>query len=96
MIRRYVTALDNEGAGSGYNVIQLAVDTVEGTICGQSPNLYFISDLYSGLSSGITIYTNPLLTVPLTGWEFVKDNGGAIWTIDSATGVIGSPTGNTC
>lgn len=96
MIRRYIAALDNEGAGSGYNVVQLAVSNDEGTICGESPNLYFISDLYVNINTGVTVYTNPLLTVPLTGFDYVKDNGGTIWFIDSATGVVGSPTGNSC
>jgi hypothetical protein len=84
------------GGGGGYNTVQLAVSNVEGVICAQSPNLYFISNIYSNIAQGVVIYTNPLLTVPLVGYSFVKNNAGTIYYLDDANGTVGVPTGNTC
>jgi hypothetical protein len=97
MIKRYVTMMDDDPAGGGsYRTVQLAVTVTENTICAQSPNLYFISSLYTNIQPGVVIYTNLLLTAPLTGFNFVKTNGGTIYFLDDVTGMVGPATGNTC
>jgi hypothetical protein len=98
MIRQYVTMMDvtTSGGGGGYNTVQLAVSNIENAICAESPNLYFISGLYSNIAQGVIIYTNPTLTAPLTGYSFVKTNAGTIYYLDDADGTVGVPTGNTC
>jgi hypothetical protein len=96
MIKRYVNALSGAGPSGGYTVIQVAVSTVENQICGESPNLYFISGIYSNIGVGVVIYTNPQLTTRLTGYGYVKNNAGTIYYLDFGNGEVGVPTGNTC
>lgn len=64
------------------------------TLCATSPN-----DLYSSgiLDTGTTMYTDTGLTIRLTGFNFIAlASVGLIYNIDSTTGVVGSPTGNSC
>lgn len=96
MIKQYVTMLTGATAGGSYKTVQLAVTNNENTICAESPNLYFISGLYSNIATGVVIYTNPLLTQPLVGYSFVKNNAGTIYYLNDSTGEVGAPTGNTC
>ena len=98
MIKRYVTMAAGVTAGGGgsYTTVQLATSNIEGNICAQSPNLYFISGALSNISPGVVIYTNPLLTSPLVGFSFVKNNAGTIYYLDDTNGTVGAATGNTC
>ena len=98
MIKRYVTMMAGVTAGGGgsYTTVQLATSNTENTICAQSPNLYFISGSLTNIAPGVVIYTNPLLTQPLAGFSFVKNNAGTIYYLDDTNGTVGSATGNTC
>ncbi len=46
-------------------------------------------------NTGITLYTDPALTTPYTGSDYVSKDGD-IWNINSANGIVGMPTGNSC
>jgi hypothetical protein len=45
---------------------------------------------------GITLYIDRDLTTPVTGFNYIADSDGVIYNIDSATGVVGEPTGAVC
>lgn len=98
MIKRYVTMMAGVAAGGGgsYKTVQLATSNSENTICAESPNLYFISGSYNNIAPGVVIYTNPLLTQPLVGYSFVKNNAGTIYYLDDTNGTVGAATGNSC
>jgi hypothetical protein len=60
-----------------------------------------LDPVYTGggetISPGSTIYTDPSLTVLLTGQNYIVEEGvGDIYNIDSGTGVIGSDTASDC
>jgi len=54
------------------------------------------TQLGADIITGTIIYTNNTLTTPITGWNYVSDNAGQIYNIDSVTGVIGIYTGSNC
>lgn len=66
----------------------------EGTICTDS-----LETLYSAavFAVGVTMYTDAALTVPATGYQFLlREDTYVIYNLNSATGVVGAATGNTC
>lgn len=69
------------------------LDNVIYNICGDSP-----VTLYSSIpfATGVTMYTNPGLTTPVTGFLFIANNSGNIYNINTSNGVVGSNTGSTC
>jgi len=62
-------------------------------ICGATP-----ATVYSNapFASGITIYSNIGLTVPLTGYNYITVSGFNIFAINPSTGVVGADTGSAC
>lgn len=46
--------------------------------------------------TGVILYYDQELSIPITTYNFVKGPGGQVYTIDPATGTIGTPTGDTC
>jgi hypothetical protein len=55
--------------------------------------------LYSSVPFGIgvTLYTNSGLSTPVTGFAFVAPiTTGAVYALNTGTGVVGALTGNTC
>lgn len=70
------------------------LDNIIYTICGDSPVI-----LYSNVAfgTGTTMYTNSSLTTPVTGYTLIANTiTGAIYNINSSTGVVGSATGSNC
>lgn len=72
---------------------QYVYDNIIYNICGN-----VASTLYSSAPFGIGVimYTNLALSIPLTGYTFIADNTGDIYTIDSATGEVLTNTGTSC
>ncbi len=68
-------------------------DTIIYNICGDSPVTLYSS---SPFAPGVIMYTNAGLTTPLTGYNYIADSTGAIYTIDSATGEVLVSTGSSC
>lgn len=63
-------------------------------ICGTSPVQLYSSAV---LGTGITIYTNAGLTIPLTGYVYIANStNGEIFQINSITGLVGIDTGTVC
>jgi hypothetical protein len=70
------------------------LDNVIYAICGDSPVI-----LYSNVpfATGTTMYTNSSLTTPVTGYTLISNTlTGAIYNINSSTGVVGTATGSNC
>lgn len=70
------------------------IDSVIYSICGDSP-----VTLYSNapFASGVTMYSDIGLTNPVTGNNFIAPvSTGAIYNLNSTTGVVGVSTGNNC
>lgn len=63
------------------------------TICGNSSISLYTDGLFA---IGKTLYTDLSLTNPQTGYSYVVYNGGSIYTVNSATGVITGTTGSSC
>jgi hypothetical protein len=67
----------------------------EGEVCISPVGLLLYSNAVFG--PGVTLYTDPGLTTPVTGYNFITlGTGGSIFNIDSSTGLVGSATGNSC
>lgn len=68
----------------------------ESGICSDVEKVVFISSS-SSIGTGVTVYTDAGLTVPLVGYSFFTETvSGTIWNINNSTGVIGTSTGNSC
>lgn len=81
-------------ATNTYYTGSFLLDTVIGSICGETP-----VTLYSSLpfATGVTMYTDPGLTSPQTGFTLIAPLSiGQIFNLDTSTGVVGSNTGSTC
>lgn len=48
------------------------------------------------ITTGVTVYTDINLTIPLAGFDFILSPDGNIYAIDNVTGVVGGLTGNSC
>lgn len=87
------------GIGDSVRIpVRLATDA--GLICGATPMLVFYSNTYSSLTTGVTIYTNSGLTVPVSGFLYVLDDSyfgvtKPIYNLDDVGQVL-TPTGNSC
>lgn len=79
-------------SGAGYSG-SFRRNSILYNLCGSSP-----VTLYSGapVGTGVTMYTNVGLTVPLTGYTYIASSSGEIYTINPSTGVVTSDTGTNC
>lgn len=69
------------------------VSSTELSVCSSPIGIIAYSSAPFG--PGITLYSDPGLTTPISaGYSFIKDGGGNIYTLSSGT--IGLPTGNSC
>lgn len=70
--------------------------TNEGDVCGALEfTVYTI--VGASFTTGDTVYSDSGLTTPLVGFNFIVELiTGTIYNINSGTGVIGAPTGNSC
>lgn len=68
-------------------------DNVLYLICGNPTNTYYT---LAPFGVGVTVYTNIGATTPLTGFNYIADSAGNIYTIDPSTGVVLTITGSTC
>jgi hypothetical protein len=62
--------------------------------CGTSVSSF--TQLGATITTGTILYTDDALTTAITGWNYVADENGLIYNIDSVTGVIGTYTGTNC
>lgn len=62
-------------------------------ICGATPVTVYSN---APFASGITIYSDIGLTVPLTGYNYITVSGFDIFVINPSTGVVGADTGSAC
>jgi len=64
------------------------------TVCGQTPITLYSS---KPIATGVTLYYDNALTVPVTGFLGVTTGvGGSIYSINPSTGLIGNNTGLSC
>lgn len=69
------------------------VDNILYAICGGSPVTYYTS---APFAIGVIVYTNIGMSIPLTGYSYIADSSGNIYTMNSATGEVLSDTGSDC
>lgn len=62
-------------------------------VCGNVPGTLYSS---APFGVGVTMYTNAGLTTALTGKLYIADASGAIYNINTSTGVVGAATGSSC
>jgi hypothetical protein len=85
------------GEGSG-NIIQPESDlfglgeTPSGA-CSLSTILYYTRGATWG--TGVTMYVDPALTTPVTGWDYINLTG-EVYNLNSGTGVVGTTTDVFC
>lgn len=65
--------------------------------CGATPDALYWNGPGAALVPGNIMYTDPGVTTPLTGMNFISDSlGNEVFTINSATGAIIATTGAGC
>lgn len=70
-------------------------NTTPSLTCVSTPTIVYIQTGYSDITTGMTVYTNPGLTTPLSGANYILSANGTIYNI-SNVGVVGASTGSTC
>lgn len=71
------------------------LSVAEGDICSAPTGAILYSAGVAG--PGIILYTDPALTTPQTGFNYVViGGGGSVYNINSSTGLIGAATGGSC
>jgi hypothetical protein len=63
-------------------------DTGGTAVCGVEPVTVYIDGTLIGFGTGVIVYTDPGLTTPLTGYDYIVDPAHAGWELSSATGEI--------
>src|SRR5204863_251717 len=66
-----------------------------GNVCGLSHPVW-IGSPNTDIVTGITVYLDAGLTVPLTGQNFIGDTSGQVFNINNGNGIVGSSTGIFC
>lgn len=82
--------------GSCGNQLVISANTIgadESAACAGSPTVMYSS---APVGTGTIVYFNSTLTNPVTGFLILKDSTGTLYNINTSTGEIGSPTGNSC
>jgi hypothetical protein len=70
------------------------LDNIIYNICGESPVTLYSS---APFATGVTMYFDIGLMVPVTGFTFISSNsGGNIFVINTGSGVVGADTGSAC
>ena len=69
------------------------VDNILYLICGNSPVTYYTN---APFAVGVVVYTNIGMTIPLTGYAYISDSSGKIYSISSSTGQVTADTGSSC
>lgn len=73
---------------------QFLLDNIIYNICGESPVTLYSS---SPFATGVIMYSDIGLTVPVTGFTFISSiSGGNIFQLNTSTGVVGTDTGSAC
>lgn len=68
--------------------------SVQETICGQPEQVVYFTGAFG---PGVTLYNDAAHSVPVTGFDFVgRTSTAIIYALNSATGVVGANTGNSC
>jgi hypothetical protein len=65
-------------------------------ICDNAPVTVYISAAYSNIEPGVTVYSDPALAFPLTGFDYIVREGDDIYHINAITAVVGASTGGGC
>jgi len=69
------------------------VDNILYLICANSPVTYYTN---APFAVGVVVYTNIGMTIPLTGYTYIAESSGKIYTISSTTGQVLADTGSSC
>lgn len=78
----------------GSNLINTAAGTTVSNVCTAGIGTYYISNAYTTIAPGVTVYTDPCMTQLLTFPLYILNSAGAIFNISS--GVVGAATGAVC
>jgi hypothetical protein len=57
---------------------------------------YYIASPATDISDGVPAYADSGLTIPLTGYSYIRAKNGKIFTIDTATGIVGPDSAANC
>lgn len=68
-------------------------DSVLYNLCSSSKVTLYTS---APFAVGVILYTNVGLSVPMTGYSYVSDSTGEIYTVNPATGQVLADTGSSC
>jgi hypothetical protein len=69
------------------------LDTVIANICPRTPVTLYSS---TNFGTGVTLYQDAGLTTPVTTFTYVATASGAIYNLNSSTGLVGANTGSNC
>lgn len=66
--------------------------------CFELPMVVYVSSDPGVISTGVGVFTDSGLTMPLTGWSYISTGtwDGDIYELDAVTGVVGAATGEEC
>ena len=78
------------------NPIGGVTGNTEGETCFSPLQQLYLSPPQTIIQPGATLYYDACLTELVTGFTFVKDDGGQIFFLHPIFGIVGSPTGNSC
>ena len=67
--------------------------STSGGVCAASPSMVYLTGTFG---TGIAVYTNAGLSMPLLGFDFISFEDGEIYEINPSNGVVGIGTGNLC
>ena len=67
--------------------------STSGGVCGGSPSIVYLTGAFG---TGVGVYTNAGLTMPLLGFDFISFEDGEIYELNPSNGVVGIGTGNIC
>lgn len=67
---------------------------ISSACAGSVPPASYISNAYSDINTGVSVYTDPALTILLTGPSYIVNAFGMIYNISG--GVVGASTGQVC
>jgi len=75
-------------------MINSSYGTTVVNVCSASVGSQYISNSYTQIATGVTVYEDPCMNSPLIYPLYIADSNGAIWNIEN--GVVGQPTGALC
>lgn len=100
MIERYYMAQDASSTppSAGFTrTLVLATLSQFSVFCSLNPQTVYTASQAATISPNMPLFSDDALTAPVTGYSYVSDpNVGAIYNLNSTTGIVGSNTGQSC